>query len=143
MHPACERQAGELTAFLGTNVSLVQSLCGERLNTLVKAGDDNEMIMSAAACPAAAAAAERPMREQLALGQWPQVGEKVQLKYCAPMAGGVNGAAVQPEDDELRVLPCKHAEHAACMDQWLRVNKCCPICQVRTQPKRPCVAHSF
>ena len=33
------------------------------------------------------------------------------------------------DDDEVRVRPCKHAEHAECLDQWLRVNKCCPICK--------------
>ena len=33
------------------------------------------------------------------------------------------------DDDEVRVMPCKHAEHAECLDQWLRVNKCCPICK--------------
>ena len=32
------------------------------------------------------------------------------------------------EDDELRLLPCKHAEHAECLDQWLAVNKKCPVC---------------
>jgi len=32
-------------------------------------------------------------------------------------------------DDELRVLRCGHAEHAECIDQWLAVNKSCPLCQ--------------
>ena len=32
------------------------------------------------------------------------------------------------DDDELRVLPCKHAEHKACLDQWLGVSKSCPLC---------------
>jgi len=32
------------------------------------------------------------------------------------------------EDDTLRVLPCKHCEHAECLDQWLKVSKCCPLC---------------
>jgi len=33
-------------------------------------------------------------------------------------------------DDTLRVLGCGHAEHAECLDQWLAVNKACPLCQV-------------
>ena len=32
-------------------------------------------------------------------------------------------------DDTLRVLSCGHAEHVECIDQWLRVNKACCICQ--------------
>lgn len=32
-------------------------------------------------------------------------------------------------EDEMRVLPCRHAEHAECMDQWLTINKACPLCQ--------------
>jgi len=32
------------------------------------------------------------------------------------------------DDDELRVLPCGHAEHCECLEQWLGVNKCCPVC---------------
>ena len=31
-------------------------------------------------------------------------------------------------EDELRVLRCGHAEHCECIDQWLHVNKSCPIC---------------
>jgi hypothetical protein len=32
------------------------------------------------------------------------------------------------EDDVLRCLHCGHAEHAECLDQWLAINKSCPIC---------------
>ena len=33
----------------------------------------------------------------------------------------------EPED-VVRVLRCCHVEHAECVDQWLAVNKSCPIC---------------
>ena len=33
------------------------------------------------------------------------------------------------DDDELRILPCGHCEHAECLEQWLKVSKCCPVCQ--------------
>ena len=39
-------------------------------------------------------------------------------------------------DDMLRVLRCCHADHAECIDQWLNVNKSCPLChaEVATTP---------
>jgi hypothetical protein len=37
-------------------------------------------------------------------------------------------------DDELRILRCCHAEHAACVDQWLAVKKSCPTCMVDIVP---------
>ncbi|CAM9227672.1 unnamed protein product, partial [Hapterophycus canaliculatus] len=33
------------------------------------------------------------------------------------------------EDDELRKLPCNHAFHTPCTDNWLAVNASCPICR--------------
>jgi hypothetical protein len=30
--------------------------------------------------------------------------------------------------DTLRVLRCGHADHADCVDQWLNINKSCPLC---------------
>lgn len=33
------------------------------------------------------------------------------------------------EGDELRTLPCFHLYHAACVDQWLKVNSICPNCR--------------
>ncbi|KAI8464698.1 MAG: hypothetical protein J3K34DRAFT_490183 [Monoraphidium minutum] len=32
------------------------------------------------------------------------------------------------EEDELKVLPCRHAYHAGCLDTWLGVSKACPVC---------------
>ncbi len=32
------------------------------------------------------------------------------------------------DDDEIIVLPCQHAEHAACLEQWLKTKRCCPVC---------------
>ncbi|KAK7242100.1 ubiquitin-protein transferase [Aureococcus anophagefferens] len=34
------------------------------------------------------------------------------------------------------VLPCGHAEHAECLDQWLLINRSCPLCQKDVAPAR-------
>jgi hypothetical protein len=31
--------------------------------------------------------------------------------------------------DEVRVLPCNHEFHVACVDQWLRMRSTCPLCR--------------
>ncbi|KAJ1450762.1 hypothetical protein M885DRAFT_531411 [Pelagophyceae sp. CCMP2097] len=33
------------------------------------------------------------------------------------------------DDDVLRILPCRHSDHAECVDKWLLMNRCCPHCQ--------------
>jgi len=39
------------------------------------------------------------------------------------------------EDDLLRILPCKHEFHAACVDQWLIHRKrYCPLCKFDVFP---------
>ena len=35
----------------------------------------------------------------------------------------------------LRMLPCRHQYHAACLDKWLACKATCPICQ------QPCTEH--
>ncbi|KMZ73652.1 hypothetical protein ZOSMA_144G00120 [Zostera marina] len=33
------------------------------------------------------------------------------------------------EEDELRQLPCSNLFHLRCVDQWLRIISCCPLCK--------------
>lgn len=33
------------------------------------------------------------------------------------------------EGDILRLLPCKHHMHQTCVDEWLQINKLCPLCK--------------
>ena len=34
------------------------------------------------------------------------------------------------EEEDVRRLPCMHLFHVTCVDQWLGLNKRCPICRV-------------
>ena len=34
------------------------------------------------------------------------------------------------EEEEVRRLPCMHLFHVQCVDQWLNINRGCPICRV-------------
>lgn len=51
------------------------------------------------------------------------------------------------DDDDCRVLSCKHAFHAACIDQWLEhSSNSCPLCTYRETNARPhgsCFVHSL
>lgn len=33
------------------------------------------------------------------------------------------------EREEVRQLPCSHMFHQKCVDQWLRITSCCPLCK--------------
>ena len=30
--------------------------------------------------------------------------------------------------EEVKVLPCRHFYHTECADQWLAINRACPVC---------------
>lgn len=38
------------------------------------------------------------------------------------------------EQDALRQLPCKHAFHISCIDEWLLLNASCPNCRASIKP---------
>lgn len=50
-----------------------------------------------------------------------------------PNAEAPSSCGVCLEDYEagqpLRTLPCLHQFHRDCVDQWLRMNRCCPVCK--------------
>ncbi|KAL5548719.1 hypothetical protein UlMin_003950 [Ulmus minor] len=37
------------------------------------------------------------------------------------------------EKEEVRQLPCSHMFHLKCVDQWLRIISCCPLCKQELQ----------
>lgn len=37
------------------------------------------------------------------------------------------------EKEEVRQLPCSHLFHLKCVDQWLRIISCCPLCKQELQ----------
>ena len=67
------------------------------------------------------------------------------LRCCKYSEAGANDAIVGEQcaicrmefepDDVIRILPCRHAEHAACLDQWLLINRSCPLCQQDVAPR--------
>lgn len=40
------------------------------------------------------------------------------------------------DDDTLTVLSCKHSYHSECINNWLRINKVCPICSAEVSTSR-------
>jgi len=33
------------------------------------------------------------------------------------------------DKEEVRQLPCSHVFHLECVDQWLKIISCCPLCK--------------
>ncbi|MBA0650491.1 hypothetical protein Goklo_017907 [Gossypium klotzschianum] len=50
--------------------------------------------------------------------------------------------AAYADDDELRELPCIHVFHVKCVDKWLRINACCPLCKTEVGNTSDCTSPS-
>ncbi|CAM8999715.1 unnamed protein product [Rhodiola kirilowii] len=37
------------------------------------------------------------------------------------------------DKEEVRQLPCSHIFHLNCVDQWLKIISCCPLCKHQLQ----------
>ncbi|PPD71707.1 hypothetical protein GOBAR_DD31396 [Gossypium barbadense] len=50
--------------------------------------------------------------------------------------------AAYADDDELRELACIHVFHVKCVDKWLRINACCPLCKTEVGNTSDCTSPS-
>ncbi|XP_060178887.1 E3 ubiquitin-protein ligase At1g63170-like isoform X1 [Lycium barbarum] len=50
-------------------------------------------------------------------------GEDARMQICCICLSNYE------DNDELRELPCSHYFHTQCVDKWLKINACCPLCK--------------
>ncbi|XP_020105418.1 E3 ubiquitin-protein ligase At4g11680-like [Ananas comosus] len=87
--------------------------------------------MSSAAASAARGASDEQLEQ---LPKW---------RFKAANPGGDPGPLENPEcciclakyreRDEVRQLPCSHLFHLRCVDRWLRIISCCPLCKLQLE----------
>lgn len=58
----------------------------------------------------------------------PEVNEQISCVVCI---------SIMENGEVVRVLPCEHEFHAACVDEWLRTNRTCPLCRQDASVEAP------
>ncbi|XP_052207943.1 E3 ubiquitin-protein ligase At1g63170-like [Diospyros lotus] len=110
-----------LFVFLCCLVPLVSSLLGYNMNMAsVHRGDSDDQISSLPSWK------YTDFDTSSELGKSVQNHENPECCICL---------SKYREKEEMRQLPCSHIFHLQCVDQWLRIISCCPLCKQQLEER--------